>query len=384
MDPTVIIGSGLAGYTLAREFRKLDRDAPLTIVTADDGAFYSKPMLSNALAAGKLPEQLVNKSAQAMAQELGAGIITRCSVQAIDRQSRLVRHTRGDTTYSRLVLALGADPIRLPLAGEGAAAVLSVNSLEDYSRFRAGIAGKRRVAVLGAGLIGCEFANDLVAAGYTVDVVDIAPQPLGRLLPADTADALRDALALAGVRWQLGKRTEAVERCGDGYTVRFSDGTSIASDAVLSAIGLKPRTALARAAGLEVDGGIVADRFLRTSDASIYALGDCAEVEGAVLPFVLPIMHAARALASTLAGREQALRYPPMPVVVKTPAWPVVVCPPQQGAAGEWLSESESGSIASRYVNAEGRLLAFALSGKAVERKRQLLAELAGALVPVA
>ena len=373
MEPIVIIGSGLAGYTLAREFRKLDRKTPLVMITADGGEFYSKPMLSNALAAGKTPAQLVNRPVEAMRQELAAEIVTRCEVQAIDPKSRTVRHSSGTTAYSRLVLALGADPIRLPLGGDGAAAVMSVNSLEDYARFRDSIAGKRSVAILGAGLIGCEFANDLASGGYEVDVIDIAPQPLGRLLPAEAAAVMRDALEEIGVRWHLGKATQAVERSDQGCSVVFSDGTRIDTDAVLSAIGLKPRTELARGAGLAVNRGIVVDRLLRSSDANIHALGDCAEVDGAVLPFVLPIMHAARALASTLAGREQPLRYPAMPVVVKTPALPTVVCPPPAGAAGAWHTEREPGGIASRFLDADGRLLGFALTGAESSRKQEML-----------
>lgn len=373
MDPVVIIGSGLAGYTLAREFRKLDRATPLAILTADDGGFYSKPMLSNALASGKTPQQLVNKPADAMRNELGAEILTRCEVVSIDPQSRVVRHSRGPTAYSRLALALGADPIRLPLEGGGSAGVMSVNNLDDYARFRQRIAGRRRVAVLGAGLIGCEFANDLAVGGYQVDVIDIAPQPLVRLLPAEAAVAMREALEQIGVRWHLGKLTRTVERSSAGLTLHFGDGTQIETDAVLSAIGLRPRIELARAAGLAVNRGIVVDRYLRTNDTNVHALGDCAEVEGAVLPFVLPIMNAARALAPTLAGRETTLRYPAMPVVVKTPALPTVVCPPPAGADGIWRSESESNGITSRFVDKDERLLGFALVGTASGKKQQLL-----------
>jgi rubredoxin-NAD+ reductase len=374
--PIVIIGSGLAGYTLARELRKLDRETPLALVTADDGGFYSKPMLSNALAARKGAGELALKPAAAMAAELNASVHAGTEVQAIDLSARRLRTPEGELSWSKLVLATGADPIRLPLSGEGAAAVLSVNDLRDYARFRAAIEGGKRVAVLGAGLIGCEFANDLVMGGHQVEVADIAAQALGRLLPAEAAAALRAALAAAGVRWHLGKKAVAVERCGKALVLRFEDGTHIETDIVLSAVGLAPRTALARAAGLAVKRGIVVDRFLRTSDAQVYALGDCAEVEGQVLPFVMPIMHAARALASTLDGSDKAVIYPPMPVVVKTPALSTVVCPPAPGVAGVWQTEAASGGTLSRYVDAAGSLIGFALTGGAAAHKNQLLKEL--------
>lgn len=376
MDPIVILGSGLAGYTLAREFRKLDRETPLVILTSDEGGFYSKPMLSNAFAAGKSASQLVMKPVEAMRLELNASICAHTDAQAIEPASRLVRSAGGDFTYSSLVLALGADPIRLPLAGDGASAVMSVNDVRDYARFREALAGKRRIAILGAGLIGCEFANDLAAGGYEVDVIDIAAQPLGRLLPPEAASAMRDALANIGVRWHFGRATQSVARSGNGLVLRLDDGTQVEADAVLSAVGLKPRTGLARAAGLAVNRGVAVDDHLRSSNAHVYALGDCAEVQGAVLPFVLPIMNAARVLASILAGREAALRYPAMPVVVKTPALPAVVCPPDPGAAGDWQIEIRPGGVLARFVDAENRMLGFALTGAATQRKQQLLRDM--------
>lgn len=379
MAPIVIIGSGLAGYTLARELRKLDRATPLALVTADDGRFYSKPMLSNALASGKRAGDLALKPAAAMAEELNATLHAGTDVQAIDLAARRLRTSAGEFAWSKLVLALGADPIRLPLSGEGAAAVLSVNDLRDYARFRAAIEGGKRVAILGAGLIGCEFANDLVLGGHAVEVIDIAAQALGRLLPAEAAAGMRDALAAAGVRWHLGRKAVAVDRAGAALVLRFEDGAQIETDVILSAVGLAPRAALARDAGLAVRRGIVVDRFLRASEREVYALGDCAEVGDQVLPFVMPIMHAARALASTLSGSDKAVVYPPMPVVVKTPALPTVVCPPAPGAAGAWQIESETGGTLARYVDAADRLLGFALTGAATAEKNRLVKELASA-----
>ena len=379
MDPIVIIGTGLAGYNTARELRKLDGGVPLVIVSADGAGFYSKPMLSNALASRKSAQQLLIKSAAAMREELCATLIERARVTSFDPTAHRVRADAQDIAYSKLVLALGADPIRLPLAGDGAAAVMSVNDLDDYARFRTGIEAGRRITVLGAGLIGCEFANDLATAGYSVDVADIAAQPLARLLPREAADGMRAALAALGVRWYLGRKVSAVERRGAALVLCFDDGTQIESDSVLSAVGLAPRTALARAAGLAVNRGIVVDHFLRSSDPDVYALGDCAEVNRQVLPFVMPIMHASRALASTLAGKDKVVVYPPMPVVVKTPALPTVVCPPTPGSTGSWRVELQAGGAVARYVDGAGRLLGFALTGPACTLKSQLLKEMPSA-----
>jgi rubredoxin-NAD+ reductase len=158
--------------------------------------------------------------------------------------------------------------------------------------------------------------------------------------------------------------------------VALDNGQEIIADVVLSAVGLKPRTELARKAGLKINRGIAVDRMLATSAPDVYALGDCAEVEGLVLPFVMPIMHAARALAATLAGKPTAVAYPAMPVLVKTPACPTIISPPASGAAGQWQIEQTSDSVKSLFVDASGKLLGFALNGAATAERAKLAPQL--------
>lgn len=364
--PIVVVGSGLAGYSLARELRKLDGAVPLVLVTRDDGAVYSKPMLSNALVAQRTPAMLATADAAGAAEQFAATVLAQRTVEAIDVARNTVRLDAGEgIAYRKLVLALGADPIRLPLEGDAADAVLSVNDLGDYARFRETIETARHVTILGAGLIGCEFANDLKASGREVDVVEPAAWPLSRLVPAAVGEAFAKRLRDAGVRLRLGaSAVAATRRDGGGLRLRLVGDEAIDTDVVLSAVGLRPRTELASAAGLRTARGIVVDRFLRTSAADVHALGDCAEVEGLVLPFVMPIMHAARALARTLCGEPTWLRYPAMPVVVKTPAAPLTVAPPPAGAGGTWhCSASADGSLEATFVDPHGALLGFALLG---------------------
>ena len=377
MHPIVIIGSGLAGYNTARELRKLDKETPLLIITADGGYFYSKPMLSNALASNKLPEAIPLNSAEQMTAQLNAAIRTHTRVTAIDAENHRISIGDEVIAYSKLVLALGARQIRPPLAGDAAAAVLSINNLDEYARFRTAIKDKKGIAIIGAGLIGCEFANDLCAAGYKVDVVDIADQPLPRLLPPAGGAMLREKLAALGVNWHFGSGVRAVDRTtGDRLQITLASGEILIADVVLSAIGLTPELELARAAGLKVNRGIVVDRHLETSARDVFAIGDCAEIAGLVLPFVMPIMHAARALAATLAGKPAAVSYPAMPVLVKTPACPTIVAPPANGAAGEWHVEKNAESVKSLFLDASGKLLGFALNGTATAERARLAQQL--------
>ena len=370
--PIVIVGTGLAGYTTARELRKLDADTPLTMITADEGHFYSKPMISNALGRRQQPMDLPTGDAGKMAAELSADIRTNTRVEAIDTGAQTITVAGEPLAYSKLVLAVGADPIRLELGGDAAAEVFSVNDLYDYVRFRDALASGKRVAVLGAGLIGCEFANDLLSAGYEVDVVEAHSHALGRLIPAEATDALCAVLAAQGVRWHFATTCEAVNHADGALRLTLADGDGIDCDVVLSAVGLRPRTGLATAAGLAADRGIVVDRTLRASAADVYALGDCAQVDGLVLPFIMPIMHAARALAKILAGQDATLVYPPMPVVVKTPAHPVVVSPPAAGSDGEWRIERGEDGVRAVFLSGDGATLGFVLTGKRILEKAAL------------
>jgi len=373
MDRIIIIGTGLAGYTVAREFRKLDQVTPLTLITADDGRFYSKPMLSNALASGRMPESLATSDAAQMAAQLNATILPHSRVTAINVAQQTVNVNGSELTYGKLVLALGADPLKSALAGDAANEVISVNDLQDYTRFHAAIQGRKRVAIMGAGLIGCEFANDLSSAGYAVDVIHPGPQPMCKLLPKVAGMALQKALESIGVTWHFGKKVDAVDHASSGYRLSLSDGSCIEADLVLSAIGLRPRTTLAKAAGIEVKRGIVVDRNLQSSAANVYALGDCAEVEGLVLPFILPIMHAARALAKTLSGTPAPVSYPAMPVVIKTPACPVVISTSPLHAGYEWEASSDEEGVRAVYYDNGRKLQGFALTGKATAEKASLL-----------
>src|SRR5690606_5482250 len=144
-DPIVIIGSGLAGYNTAKELRKLNTTTPLTLISADSGPFYSKPMLSNALASKKEAAAIALNTTEQMAAQHNATVRAKTRIDAIDTAARTLRIGDETLPYSKLVLALGADQIRLPIAGDAAGDILTVNDLDDYAGFRTAIAGKKRV-----------------------------------------------------------------------------------------------------------------------------------------------------------------------------------------------------------------------------------------------
>lgn len=370
--PLVILGSGLAGCSMVREMRKLDPERPMVMVCADAGEVYAKPNLSIALAGKRVPDAIVTATATQFAEQHKVVVRACTVVRAIDTARRHLVTEQGPLAYEALVLAVGARQVPLP----GVPAldrVVSVNSLDDYRRFRERVDGCRRVIVVGAGFIGCEFANDLRSAGIDVDVVDLAPHPLARFWPPQLAQSFEQRLAAAGVRWHLGRRVAAVEEAAGEAVVTLDDGSALRGDLVLSALGLAPCTELARAAGLQVGRGIRVDARLATSAEGIYALGDCAEIEGQVWPFVMPILHSARALARTLTGTPTPVRFPPMPVTLKTPACPAVFLPAPTGAQGRWALHAPDTAV---FEADDGTPRGVTLVGDAVKRREEWIKRL--------
>lgn len=376
MDPIIIIGTGLAGYGVVRELRRGDKTTPVVLITRDDGANYYKPDISEAHAKGNAADALVKQTAAEMAEQLDVTVRAHEQVEAIDAQARQVRLTGETLTYSKLVLAWGAEPIVLSLAGDATEQVYRVNNLADYRIFRDNLSKGQHVAILGAGLIGCEFANDLIGAGCKVSVVDLAAWPLAQLLPEKAGRAVEKALAHAGVRWHLNRAAAGIHDSGDGrIRIELDDGSGLNADVVLSAVGLRAATALAEAAGLDVDRGIVVDRTLATSDPNIYALGDCAQVDGQWRPYVAPLMQCARTLGKNLAaqdGEPQQVKYPSLPVIIKTHLCPVIVYPPVD-THGTWRIEGDGTDIEASFVDDEGNLKGFALTGEATKKRGQYL-----------
>ena len=391
MHPIVIIGSGMAGYTAAREFRKLNPEHELVMICADDAVNYAKPTLSNALAGKKAPEQIALGDASKMSDQLKMRIEAQTWVKEIQaEQHQLVLEKDGQQSiqpYSKLVLAVGANPVRLAIAGDGSDDIHVVNNLDHYKAFRKNLAQHqdKRVVILGAGLIGCEFANDLQNTEHQVTVIDLAPQPLGRLIPDYVAASFQEKLEAIGIHFVLGTTVEKVNKVENGdYQITLANGQSVVADVVLSAIGLQPNLELAKAADIHCSRGILTNGHLETNQADIYAVGDCAEVNGLLLPYVMPIMQQARALAKTLNGEQTHVHYPAMPVAVKTPAAPLTVLPAPVGVDVTWETEELEDGMIAKAVDSQNTLRGFVLLGATAAKQRLSLTKLVPDLIPAA
>ncbi|WP_448212040.1 FAD-dependent oxidoreductase [Colwellia sp. MEBiC06753] len=381
LAPIVIIGTGLAGYNLVKEIRKTDHSTPIHLYTNDDGTFYSKPLLSTGFAKKKSAQDLAGQSAEQMAEQFNVQIHIYTPVKSVDTAAKTITLADGCyQPYSKLVFATGASCIQAPLTGDGLHHVYSVNDLLDYNKFRTLAKHKKHILIIGAGLIGSEYANDLVQAGHQVSVVDPMPTVLSTLMPEPAGKSVEAALANAGVKFHFGTVVESVNNRSGGVSATLNNGTTIEADIVLSAIGVRPNIGLAQANGIATGRGIVTDRYLATNAADVYAIGDCAQVADHVLFYILPMMAQIKALAKTLAGNPTEVSYGVMPVIVKTTLFPVTVNPPARNSdgslvSGQWQVEVDAPTGVRAVYRQGEQVLGFALTGDQVSAKAELEAK---------
>ena len=356
-EAVVIVGAGAAGWGAARALRDAGYRGLLTLVTACDGTVYSKPALSVALGRDMTVERLSEQSGAALAAELDVRLLERAWAIDLDRTHRRLLTTRGSLRYRHLILATGARARRPDLQGPAASRVLAVNDLAAYARLRAAfdaaslgaavLGRKARLLIVGAGLVGCEFANDFAGAGAQVTLLEALELPLGARLDPPTANRLRDALTARGVRFEGGIALGAFALPDAGGNSGASSGPMHADpdrrlvldwlnaagekrradfDLALVAAGVEPEVRLARRAGLTVARGIEVDaQTLSTADELVFALGDCAEVQGSLGSTIEPILRQARTIAGQIVGKP--VRYDARdPVwIVKIPGLPLTI-----------------------------------------------------------
>lgn len=303
----VIVGTGQGGFQLAASLRQEGYAGPVTMIGDEPGLPYQRPPLSKAyLKDGRAeaiqlrPDSFYERnSIRLLAPERAIGI---------HRQERTVETlTGGPIAYDHLVLATGARNAIPPIAGLDAINVHGLRTAADADMLRDILGAKRRIIVVGGGFIGLEFAAVAVSTGHEVTVIEAAPRLMARAISPAMSDRFRAFHAALGTRLVLGTGVAEVvlgsDRTASG--VRLADGTEFQGDMILLAAGVRPNVELAEAAGLAVANGIIVDAALRTEDASISALGDCAAfpdpIGGGLIR--LESVQAATDQARTIAGR---------------------------------------------------------------------------------
>ncbi|RKJ96854.1 nitrite reductase large subunit NirB [Alicycliphilus denitrificans] len=305
----VMVGNGMAGVRTLEELLKIAPDLyDITVFGAEPHPNYNRILLSPVLAGEQTVDEIILND-WSWYQEHGITLHAGHTVTAVDRARRLV-HARGpggeavSAPYDRLILATGSNPFMLPIPGKDLAGVLAYRDIADTQAMIDAAAKYRSAVVIGGGLLGLEAANGLMKRGMQVTVVHAGEWLMERQLDSVAGRMLQKALQERGMRFLMQAQTQELLGDGDGRVraVRFKDGSEAPADLVVMAVGIRPNTALAESMRLHVERGIVVhDTLQTTTDARIYAVGECAAHRGVAYGLVAPLFEQARVLANHLA-----------------------------------------------------------------------------------
>ncbi|MEZ5841114.1 MAG: nitrite reductase large subunit NirB [Hyphomicrobiales bacterium] len=303
----VVIGNGMApGRALERLFDLAPDAFEVTIFNAEPRVNYDRIMLSPVLSGEKAYEDIIIHGDDWYAAR-GITLHKGCKVTSIDRTAKVVTGEDGTTAgYDKLIVATGSAPIIIPVPGHKLPGVLAYRDLDDVEAMLGAAAGGGKAVVIGGGLLGLEAAAGLKMRGMDVTVLHLMPTLMERQLDPAAGYLLERAIEARGIKVITRANTHAIVGEDKVEGVRLDDGTEIAADIVVMAVGIKPSAQLAKEAGLEVNRGILVDDQMRTSDADIYALGECVEHRGICYGLVAPLYEMAKTAAAQLSGDASA------------------------------------------------------------------------------
>jgi nitrite reductase (NADH) large subunit len=305
----VVVGNGMAGLRfLEEQVRRAPGRFEVRVVGAEPKPAYNRVLLSSLLA-GDIGAGDVQLRPREWYAEHGIALVTGQQATELDATERTVKLGNGDElVFDKLLLATGSDAIRLPLPGKELAGVMTFRSLADIAGLERAAAAGLPAVVIGGGLLGIEAAYGLARRGIPVTLVHLMDRLMERQLDAEGARLLADAIEAKGVRVLLGAETAAIHGGLAVEAVELKDGRVLPCGLVVMAVGIRPSTALAASAGLQVKRGIVVNDSMQTSAPGIYAIGECAEHRGVCYGLVEPCYEQARVAAAAIAG--EPARYP--------------------------------------------------------------------------
>lgn len=338
----IVLGGGTAGWSVVEAIRALDTQAPITLVSNCEADRYHKPELSIALSRGISPESLIRETGRAAAARLNVRLMARTQVFGLSPLLKQVRTTRGTLRYSSLILAQGARP-SVPVE-ISPTLCRRVNDLAGWTGLRnALVGGARRIAIVGAGMVGCELAEDFTASGHSVTLLDVHAEPMASMLPSVAGQRLRLSLEKLGIKYVGETRVTGVTALPDGSKrISLSGARTFTVDEIVVAAGLATDNRLAQMSGLSFNRGFEVDpATLQTSAPHIYALGDCVSIQGAPCRFIEPIVRQADAIAHAVMGiKHDGYRHRTPVIRLKTRSLPVIIHG-QPDVNGNWKVESD-------------------------------------------
>lgn len=375
MNPGIlIVGSGFAARQLVKHLRRQDGEIPIRLIAADSCDEYNKPELSYAISQQQTADALTRQTSGSFAEQFQLALHPDTCINGIDSQQKRVHSGEQCWPYDKLVLAVGASAIVPKIPGHEL--MLTLNSQQEYRENQETLLRAQRVLILGGGLIGCELAMDMQRAGKQVTLVDRAGSLLSALMPIEAASRLQYCLQHMGVELLLNQQITELSSQESGLRVTLNNGRTLWVDAAIASVGLQPNLGLARQAGLQVNRGIQVNNRLQTSMADVYALGDCVEIGGRLLPFLQPIQFSAMTLAKNLLGATEEVKLPAMLVKVKTPNLPLHLAGETHRQDLSWSITAEQQGMIAKGFDRQRRLRAFIVSEEHMKLAFSLLKEL--------
>ncbi len=354
----VIVGAGLAGWHVVDAIRSKDQEIPITLITNDNADRYHKPMLTMAISQNKRAADLVRATGIDAAQTANITLCVNTRVSDIDaanQQLQLIDANQSTTTisYDKLVLAMGAHPIFPKSLPQDL--VWHVNHIERFGQLQEKLAsGSQHVAIVGAGMVGTEIAEDLLKAGHKITLIDLNEAPLAQMLPAKATARIAKAIESQGIKFLGGYQVTSVVRNDDNQlevsykpldSSAESQPSKLTVDHVIASTGLIVDDKLPAAAGIAFDPrtGIVVDAAtLRTNADNVYAIGDCMSIDGVACRYVAPLRAQAVTIADDILGHEHAgYEHKPPMIRLKNKAISVMVVGVPQ-ATGNWKVKTEN------------------------------------------
>ena len=307
----VVVGAGPAGTRCAVRVAQRVPSAEVTLCGAELALPYDRVALSKLLAGeAEVADLITHKLADLSA--LGVAFRAGAAITGIDRAARCVVRRSGERLpYDRLVLATGSTAVRLPLPGAALPGVLAYRNMDDVRAMLRVAQGHGQAVVIGGGLLGLEAATGLAARGMKVTVVHAMGWPMERQLDPEAGALLVKRLSKRGIRFVMPAATVALEGGQHVQGVRLDDGRLLPATLVVMSVGIRPNVTLAKDADLSVARGVVVDDAMRTSDAAIFAVGECTEHQGRTIGLVKPALEQAEVAAAAIAG--EAARWLPAP-----------------------------------------------------------------------
>ncbi|MGO2154985.1 MAG: NADH:flavorubredoxin reductase NorW [Serratia proteamaculans] len=375
MNPGIlIVGSGFAARQLVKNLRRLNSEVPIRLIAADSCDEYNKPELSHVISQNQTADALTRQTCGSFAEQFQLTLHPNTRITDIDTQHKRVCSGEQSWQYDKLVLAVGASAIVPPVTGNEL--MLTLNSQQEYRDGELTLLQAQRVLILGGGLIGCELAMDMCRAGKQVTLVDRSGSLLSALMPIEASSRLHHCLQQMGVEVLLNQQLSALIQQDSGIQATLGNGRQLSVDAAIASVGLRPNVGLARQANLQVDRGIRVNNRLQTSQIDVYALGDCAEIDGQLLPFLQPIQFSAMALAKNLLGAEEGVKLPAMLVKVKTPSLPLHLAGETHRQDLSWNIVAEQQGMIAKGFDRQQQLRAFIVSEDHMKLAFGLLKEL--------